>query len=195
MSKSLRNIDALKKMLAGEHKSQTRQTFGFTETAKERREVGDKWVDADGVEWEQKEGYRINTTKVLDEIKGYIMPKMCPKCGNEMKKTKANTKMWNVHKMCLDCVVKMEHNLRIEGKYEEYQKEKVRANVEAWIKEAETEVNDIVNEMTKDLSFANSDGTLEKWDNPIKDKEEFRKKVFEEFEQFKKDLLTKVEQK
>lgn len=195
MSKSLRNIDALKKMLAGEHKSQTRKTFGFTEQVKEKREVGDKWVDENGVEWEQKEGYRINTTKVLDEIKGYIMPKTCPSCNKEMKRTKANTKMWNVHKMCLDCVVEMEHRLRLEGKYEEYEKQKVRANVEAWIREAETEVNDIVNEMTKDLSFANSDGTLEKWDNPIKDKEEFRKKVFEEFEQFKKDLLTKVEQK
>ena len=34
----------------------------------------------------------------------------------------ADLKMKAIHGMCLNCVVEMEHKLKLEGKYEEYEK-------------------------------------------------------------------------
>ena len=43
MSK-LNNIKAVKEMLGGEHKTQTKKTISFTDKVVERREVGETWV-------------------------------------------------------------------------------------------------------------------------------------------------------
>ena len=42
--------------------------------------------------------------------------------------------------MCYDCVIDMEHELRKQGKYEEYEKNKIQANAEAWLQKAEQDV-------------------------------------------------------
>jgi hypothetical protein len=47
------------------------KTFGYEKEVDKKREVGEKWVDADGKEWEQKEGYKTNVTK-MDEVRKYI---------------------------------------------------------------------------------------------------------------------------
>ena len=39
MSKKLQNIDAVNKMLAGEHKFQTNKTYGFSESKKIQKHV------------------------------------------------------------------------------------------------------------------------------------------------------------
>ena len=73
MSTKLRNIDAIKKMLDGTHRTQTKQTVGFADAkaVSEKHAVGDVWTDSDGVEWEQREGFKIKKGK-MDEIRSLI---------------------------------------------------------------------------------------------------------------------------
>ena len=42
--------------------SNTKDTFCWTPDAEKKREVGERWTDANGKEWEQKEGYKISVS-------------------------------------------------------------------------------------------------------------------------------------
>ena len=197
MAKKLQNIKAINEMLAGTHKSQTKTTVGYQSKKDEEHKVGDKWVDANGVEWEQKDGYKVSSAKVLDAVrnalKSYMLPKVCPKCNNDMKDNKYNRKMWKVHKMCFDCVIEMEHEHRLNGTFDEYARNLMRPNIEAWLEDARAEMTAIKELLTK-AEFVNGDGTVEKWDSPWIGKEEELDEILEkDFQNIKAQLLGEYE--
>jgi hypothetical protein len=192
MAKKLQNIRAINQMLSGTHKSQNKTTVGY-QSKEEDRNVGDKWIDNNGVQWEQKDGYKVSSAKALEAvmaaIKALKMPNTCPKCNNEMKDNQYNKKMWKVHKMCFDCVIDMEHDHRLNGTYEQYEKDLMRKNIEAWLIDARAEMGAIKELLTK-AEFVNSDGTVEKWDSPWKGKEQELEELLEkDFQKVKYQLL------
>ena len=73
--------------------------------------------------------------KMTELMKDVRMPWFCPECDSVMKK-KLDNKMWTLFGHCFDCQVKIENKLRIEGKYEEWEKEKIRKNKISFIKDA-----------------------------------------------------------
>ena len=191
----LRNIEAIRKMLDGTHKTQSRKTVSFSDvqmTTDETRKVGDTWTDDNGVEWEQRNGFKIKKGK-LDELRSLIavnsMPKDCPKCGKEMKH-RNDIKFWKLEKHCFDCQVAFEHNLRIEGKFDAYQKQKVYENAMAWLKYAEQEAKDIIEAFRNPATFVYVEGNFEKWAGG-KTAEEVAAQIEQEFEQFKTNFIEK----
>ena len=56
-----KNLQRVKDMLDGNYKHKTQ--VGYTHTEEEHK-VGDKWIDSDGVEWEQKQGYRMKVSRL-----------------------------------------------------------------------------------------------------------------------------------
>ena len=198
MAKTLKNIQAIQNMLAGTRRTQTKTTIGFSDAASTgiknaTHAVGDTWVDEHGTEWEQKEGYRVSKSK-FDDVRAYLqkfqLPTVCPKCNKEMKKNRYNKKMWAIHKMCFDCTIDMEHELILEGKFEEYQNTRIKANIESWLKDVRSEVEVIKQSLTEDKSFVNYDGTLEWWKAPYRDnKEELYAMVEAEFKELETKLL------
>lgn len=192
MAKKLQNIRAINQMLSGTHKSQNKTTVGY-QSKEEDRNIGDKWIDNNGVQWEQKDGYKVSSAKALEAvmaaIKALKMPNICPKCNKEMKPNQYNKKMWRVHKMCFDCVIDMEHEHKINGTYDQYEKDLMRKNIEAWLKDARAEMEAIKELLTK-AEFVNSDGTVEKWDSPWKGKEQELEELLErDFQKVKAQLL------
>ena len=192
MAKKLQNIRAIRQMLDGSHRTQNKTSVGY-EATKETHEVGDVWVDGNGVEWEQFKGFKSNTTKALDAIRAALkelkMPEVCPKCSNEMKDNKYNRKMWSVHKMCFDCVIDMEHEHRLNGTFDEYARNLMKPNIESWLKDARSEMKAIQEMLTK-AEFVNSDGTIEKWETPWQGREEELSKLMEEdFQRMSAQLL------
>ena len=192
MAKKLQYIRAINEMLSGTHKSQNKTTVGY-QSKEEDRNVGDKWIDNNGVQWEQKDGYKVSSAKALEAviaaIKALKMPNTCPKCNNEMKDNQYNKKMWKVHKMCFDCVIDMEHGHRLNGTYEQYEKDLMGKNIEAWLIDVRAEMSAIKELLTK-AEFVNSDGTIEKWDTPWKGKEEELEELLErDFQKVKAQLL------
>lgn len=191
----LQNIKAIRQMLDGTHKTQTRQTIGFagSKGSEQKREVGETWTDVHGVEWEQRNGFKIQKGK-LDELREMLaktkMPAVCPKCNQPMTK-RLDKKFWALEKHCFDCQIDFEHNLRIEGKYEEYEKQRMLANAENWLKDAEQEAKELAAAFRNPLTFANSDGTIENWSGGLTG-EEMAEKIENEFELFKENFIHKL---
>ena len=190
------SIDDVKKLLNNQHESQNNIQVGYNGEIVDTpiRKVGDRWTDSDGNEWEQKEGYSMKLGKEWQqELHSYLnsFPK-CPKetCTCTMPK-QMDQKMKSIHGMCFDCVVEMEHKIRLEGRWDEYERQKVKENALAWLAEAERDKNAIAEELSK-VEFANSFGDVEKW-NTGTTKEELLKKIEEEFQKFKEDFIQKLE--
>ena len=195
----LRNIEAIRKMLDGTHKTQSRKTVSFSDvqmTTDVTRKVGDTWTDENGVEWEQRNGFKIKKGK-LDELRTLIavnsMPANCPKCGKEMKH-RNDIKFWKLEKHCFDCQIAFEHELRIEGKFEAYEKQKIYENAMAWLKDAEQEAKELVNTFRNPITFADVDGKFEEWSGG-KTAEEVAAQIEQEFEQFKVNFIEKYKPK
>ncbi len=190
------NINDVKQLLKGEHTSQTSIQTGYTGEPEEKitRKIGDRWKDEDGNEWEQKEGYTMKLGKDWQqELHGYLNTfQNCPKevCTCTMPKNIDN-KMKTLHGMCLDCVTEMEHKIRLQGKWEEYQREKIKQNALSWLTEAEKDKNLIAEELSK-VDFVNEFGDIEKWDAGKK-KEELLQKIEDEFQKFREDFIQKLE--
>lgn len=190
-------VGDIKKLLHGEHEAQQKVTVGYipeSEKEKGSRQIGDRWFDEDGNEWEQKKGYKVKLGKVWQqELHGYL--KSFPNCRKEtctcsMPK-RLDEKMRRIHGMCFDCVIDMEHKIRLEGKWSEYERQKVKENALAWLEEAERDKNLIAEELSK-LDFANEFGDSEKWSVPFT-KEEFLEKIENEFKEFRENFIKKLE--
>ena len=69
-----------------------------------------------------------------DALKEARTPWFCPSCGKVMNK-KLDDKMYRLYGHCFDCQIKFENKLRLEGKYENWEKQKVLKNSLSWIKE------------------------------------------------------------
>lgn len=190
------SIQDVKNLLAGNHESQNKLQFGYepTEEPQVSRIVGEKWFDSDGNEWEQKEGYVVKLGKEWQQElhRDLHTFKNCPKetCICTLPK-RLDNKMRTIHGMCFDCVIEMEHKLRIQGKYTEYEREKMKKNALAWLAEAERDKNLIAEELSK-AEFVNSFGDVERWDVGTT-KEELLKKIEEEFQKFREDFIQKLE--
>lgn len=205
----LQNIKAIQQMLDGTHKFQTKKTVGFTDaeaTAKknERHEVGDTWEEVDptsGVTYvvEQRDGFRVRKTKnteIFQQIREELIA--FPNCRKETC-TCAGThhldkKMRGIHGMCFDCVIEMEHELKNEGKFNEYAVNKMRENALAWLRDAERDVEMLKEVYTQASTFVtNSDGVTETWTAKMTP-EEFEEKVQKEFDAYKENFLKQIEE-
>ena len=206
MSKKLQNIKAVKQMLDGTHKFQTKKTIGFSDAKQkakknEKRNVGDIWdEEINGIMYtiEQKNGFRVKKPKnsVMSEVREYL--NSYPNCQKECCKTSYNhldKKMQKIHGMCYDCVIDMEHNLKKQGKYEEYERKKITENALAWLKRAEQDVEHLKQVYTEDYTtVAGADGQLETWKAKMTP-EEFENKIEKEFDKFKENVLEKLNKK
>ena len=206
MSKKLQNIKAVKQMLDGTHKFQTKKTIGFSDAKQkakknEKRNVGDIWdEEINGIMYtiEQKNGFRVKNPKnsVLSEVREYL--NSYPNCSKDCCKTSYNhldKKMQKIHGMCYDCVIQMEHELKKQGKYEEYERKKITENALAWLKRAEQDVEHLKQVYTEDYTtVAGADGQLETWKAKMTP-EEFENKIEKEFDKFKENFLEKLNKK
>jgi|TARA_B100000900_G_scaffold115813_1_gene97387 hypothetical protein len=188
MSK-LKNIKAVKQMLEGKHKTQTKKTVSFDKKEFVKREVGDVWTDDKGQKWIQKKGYKVKLGKLhklREDVKKF--PNCKKGCKSHLNPGQADLKMKSIHGMCLNCVVEMEHELKMKGEYEEYEKKKMLANAEAWLKKAEFE-KDIL-KSSIETQFINEDGSIEKWGGLNKD--EVIDRIEQGFEKFKTEYIGKL---
>jgi predicted O-linked N-acetylglucosamine transferase (SPINDLY family) len=78
-----------------------------------------------------------------------------------MKSTPVNKKMWVIHKMCRDCVIEMEAKIRLEGKWDEYEKQMMNTNKEAMVDDFEKAFNDYINSQNE--SYFTEQGDIESW--------------------------------
>ena len=118
---STRDVNRARNLITKKFGDATGIQAGYTKQVVEHSE-GEVWEE-NGKKWTIKNGIKQTITK-FDKLKKLVtFPLICPECSNPMKDYEINRKMYNIHGKCFDCVVKMETQLKIEGKYDEYEKE------------------------------------------------------------------------
>ena len=126
-----------------------------------------------------------DTIKTLDKVrKEAILPLFCPNCGSLMKK-RNDAKMYKIHKKCFDCVVEMEHKLRIEGKYKDYERNIIAKNAESYLDNLEEYLLEAINE--SNTSYVSEKGEVERWKGGV-DKEKFLSDMKTNFKDFRKQV-------
>ena len=172
-------VQRMRNIITGNTGDRTQVLGGWEATVEEHKE-GDTWEE-DGKKWTIKNGIKQSITK-LDKFKHLIsLPLTCPSCKKPMKANELNKKMYSVHKLCLNCVVDMESKLKLEGKYEQYEKNILNMNKNASLEEFEQALDSWVEE--KD-TFVTEQGDIESWQGG--DKNKIYKELKEKIQEFRK---------
>ena len=158
-------VQRMRNIITGNTGDRTQVLAGWEATIEEHKE-GDTWEE-DGKKWTIKNGIKQSITK-LDKFKHLVsLPLTCPSCKKPMKANELNKKMYSVHKVCLNCVVDMESKLKLEGKYEQYEKNILNMNKNASLEEFEQALDSWLEE--KD-TFVTEQGDIESWQGGDKTK-------------------------
>ena len=84
----------------------------------------------------EKQGDQID--RLSDIMKEARVPWFCPKCKSVMKK-RLDERMWYLHGHCFNCQITIENKMIIDGTFDDWEKEKVKQNKLAWIKDKKQE--------------------------------------------------------
>ena len=107
-SKYEKNLEKVQSYLDGTH--QEKIQFGYTPDNVEHK-VGNKWIDSDGVEWEQRDGYRSKISKVNVGM----FSKQCKDCSKYCTKS-FDVDTYNRMNRCYKCQTTFELDLKYESK-------------------------------------------------------------------------------
>ena len=177
-----KDVERMRNLIKGKSGESSELQVGYTKSQEQHKE-GDIWEEK-GKKWIIKDGIKQTYTK-LDEVKkAAILPLFCPSCGGIMKK-RNDTKMYNIHKMCFDCVIDMEHKLKIEGKYEQYERDMLANNAEDYIKDLELYLLEALN--SSNDQFVSERREVERWKGGM-DKEKVTEELKEFFDDHKKSI-------
>lgn len=129
------------------------------------RKEGDVWVGLDDRKWTLKNGIKQTVTK-LDSAKN---PWFCPQCDKALSH-KLDSKFWALRGKCMDCVIVEETEIRRQGKWEEYERNKVEANYIASLKDTIAQLEDAHENLSAPEVILADDTKIlmiEKWDVDI----------------------------
>jgi hypothetical protein len=176
---SKRDVQRMRNILTDKAGDKTQIQAGW-EVNTQKHTEGDVWED-NGKKWTIKNGIKQTVTK-LDEIKKLIvLPLSCPNCGGLMKIDQYNKKMWAIHGKCFDCVIKMESEIKRQGKWAEYESNIMNRNKNAELDDLEQALEQWVTERD---SFVSEAGEVERWGGG--DKTDIYKQVKESIAELKK---------
>jgi hypothetical protein len=156
------DVERIRNLVKGKYGEKTRSSVGFSKK-EEFHQEGDIW-EADGRTWTIKKGIKQNITKLDKAKKAHVMPLLCPKCNRVMKK-RMDKQFYNIHKICFDCVVDMEHELKKNGKGEEYERKIHNDEIDNKIKDYKLWVDEKLNESNE--GFVTEAGDVERWKGKI----------------------------
>jgi bacterioferritin-associated ferredoxin len=176
-----RDVQRMRNIIKKDYTAKTTTQVGYTKSHIDYKE-GDVWEE-DGKKWTLKNGIKQTVTR-FDEIKKVInLPLSCPKCSKAMKSISLNKKMWPIHKMCFDCVLDMETELKRTGQYEQYVLDIVSKGAKNYIKDLEDALIDLVSQTNE--GFVTEAGDIEKWAGNGVDTDKMTKEIQEHIQKLK----------
>lgn len=152
-----RDVNRARNLVNKDFSAKTVDGIGY-QKAHEVRNEGDIWEE-NGRTWTIKDGLKQNITKLDAAKKALQIPLKCPKCGGPMN-YHLSQKMYKVHKMCFDCVVNYEAELRRAGLYEAYEKAMIQGSLKAFLVDVEQYILDSINTVD---TFVTEQGDIEDW--------------------------------
>jgi hypothetical protein len=175
-----RDVQRIRNLISGNQGDATQTQVGYT-TKYIKRSEGDVWEEF-GRKWTIKNGIKMSVTKLDRAKKISLTPLLCPKCSSPMK-SEYDKQMFRIHQTCLDCVIKMETQLKVEGKYQDYEDKQVKANANFMLDEFVDGFNSFLDSMTSNNGFVTEQGDIEDWHVKALDKQKIREQVMKDVEE------------
>lgn len=136
------------------------------------REVGERWTDEKGIQWEQRTGYKIKVNELSDmmsEVRKSLSEKNnCKLRGNgcdlKGKASYTNKKLIRQTGYCSGCLAKLEHPIRVDGLYIAYENFKLMSNM---IKEGTRmleQLQQAYSEAKQVYEYVDAEGHTQKWE-------------------------------
>ena len=120
---------------------------------------GDVWEE-NGKMWTIEDGL-ITSYKKFETS---VVPLYCPKCKKYMKH-ELDEKTYELHKHCYNCQSEFETTLKIEGRFEEYNRLITNGNIDDLLERLEIEKQDFLANIDSKNKIFNSDGVIVETDN------------------------------
>jgi len=158
------------------------------------RKDGEIWEDVNGKKWIKKNG----TKRAINNVNSSTIESTkchCKDCNMDIRwGNRYDEILYNKTGRCQECLAKFETKLRIEGKYDEYEQNKILRNQLSQAKEFRAKVQESYNFVSshQKISFPNGDGTLDEW--TIERRENILKDLKSDLKKIDKQIL-KIEKK
>lgn len=180
-----RDVQRMRNIITKNYNDKTITQVGYQKTNITRVE-DDVWEE-NGKKWTIKNGIKQTITK-FDKLKTLvIIPLLCPECGVVMNNSETNKKLYNLHKKCMDCVIKYETELKRDNKFNDYQKHIINDNINGYLNDLEDAFFDtFINNSNN--SFVTEQGDIEQLMGGNIDKEKITNQFKEEIKQIKEKM-------
>tara|TARA_R100001015_G_C4601654_1_gene156604 strand:- start:681 stop:1268 length:588 start_codon:yes stop_codon:yes gene_type:complete len=150
---------------------------------------GDVWEE-NGKTWTIKNGITQTVTK-LDSVRRKVnMPLVCPKCNTRVMKGELDKMFWKLYDECMDCRIFHETELKIKGKYKQYEKDIMLKNFKSYMKDLKHVAEDFIGNANR-KGYITEAGKVEDWST--ENTKEVRERINARIESMEKDLTKKYE--
>jgi len=139
--KHSRNLQKVQDML--DDKLDRKIQSGYV-VVEETHKVGDVWTDSDGKKWEQKDGFRVNHTKLANTG----IAEQCSECEKYITKP-WDKEIFKFNDRCYYCQIDFEAILKSTGKYDEWKEAQDKRIKDDYIKKFEEENEEFVKELNE----------------------------------------------
>ena len=144
-----KNTQRVQEILDGNYKRKIQVGHERTEIT---REIGERWTDSDGKEWEQKNGYIASIKKTPNAGLG----DQCSDCKSLIIK-QWDKEIYKFNNRCYYCQIEFEAELKGTGKFDEWKENQDKRIKEQYIEQFEKENKELIKEIEK----------MKKNDNPF----------------------------
>lgn len=155
------DVQRMRNLITGKYGDKTSISTGYREIKTDHKE-GDIWEE-NNRKWTIQNGIKQNITK-LDAFKEVNIPMFCPSCENIMNK-QLDSQYYKMYGSCLNCRTTFETKLKLEGKWEDYQKDLHNKEIDNIIEEYTLWVNSELD--ANNQGFIAENGDIEKWDGKL----------------------------
>lgn len=154
------DVERARNLISGNYSNSTKTIVGYAENRlPEKHNEGDVWEEG-GKQWTIEDGLKVSVSKLEKARKIGNIPLLCPKCGKPMT-TRLDKKMYPIHRMCFDCVVKFEDDLKRAGLYQEYERQMISKNIQSFVTDLKSRIESMKSESK--VTITTDEGTLEDW--------------------------------
>lgn len=156
------NIEIVKDYLSG---NRPFTQVGYVPPPEEKHKDGDVWTDNDGIEWIQVGASKIS--KKLHDTRE-LTRQVCSVCNRDVSwsNNQNDVKFFNKTGKCYDCVIEEEHQMRLDGTFETYEKIKVIKNQRSYLTELKQKIEESIDWLknkSNKIEYLNEDGSKESW--------------------------------
>jgi hypothetical protein len=142
----------------------TQRVFGYEGEVSQKREVGERWTDKEGKEWEQQEGF-VSAVTQMDDIRRYL--DKLNTCNNSdcptTKPSMTDKRLIRKTGLCIVCLAKQERELKLDGTYTFYEDYKITLNKLGFVRDTKAQYEEALLGIKQQIEQVTEDGRVEKW--------------------------------